>query len=88
MTGRKTVLTIRWCLLIKGADSNAVTINLRGKTRGNFRRQKQLPYPPILLNFTRKEHKPSLFDKQDKLKLVTPCASDNYVVREYLVYSI
>ncbi len=76
-------------LTYKGADSNAVTINLRGKTRGNFRRQKNnCTYPPILLNFTRKEHKPSLFDKQDKLKLVTPCASDNYVVREYLVYKL
>ena len=76
-------------LTYKGADSNEVTINLRGKTRGNFRRQKgNCTYPPILLNFTRKEHKPSLFDKQDKLKLVTPCAGDDYVIREYLVYKL
>ncbi len=76
-------------LTYKGPDSSDVTINLRGKTRGNFRRQKNnCTYPPILLNFTRKEHKPSLFDKQDKLKLVTPCAGDNYVIREYLVYKL
>jgi hypothetical protein len=76
-------------LTYKGPDSNEVTINLRGKTRGNFRRQKtNCTYPPILLNFTKKEHKPSLFDKQDKVKLVTPCAGDNYVVREYLVYKL
>ena len=76
-------------LTYKGADGNDVTINLRGKTRGNFRRKKEnCTYPPILLNFTRKEHKPSLFDQQDKLKLVTPCAGDNYVIREYLVYKL
>lgn len=76
-------------LTYKGADSNEVTINLRAKPRGNFRRKKEnCTYPPILLNFTRKEAKPSLFDKQDKLKLVTPCASDNYVIREYLVYKL
>ena len=76
-------------LTYKGPDGTDVTINLRGKTRGNFRRKKEnCTYPPILLNFTKKEHKPSLFDKQDKLKLVTPCVSDNYVVREYLVYKL
>lgn len=76
-------------LSYKGPDSNEVTINIRGKTRGNFRRKKEnCTYPPILLNFTKKEAKPSLFDKQDKLKLVTPCANDNYVIREYLVYKL
>jgi hypothetical protein len=76
-------------LTYKGSDSNTVTINLRAKTRGNFRRQKShCNYPPILLNFIRKEAKPSLFDEQDKLKLVTPCAGEEYVVREYLVYKL
>ena len=76
-------------LTYKGADSNYVSINIRAKTRGNFRRQKQnCTYPPILLNFTRKLAKPSIFDQQDKLKLVTPCAGDNYVIREYLVYKL
>jgi hypothetical protein len=76
-------------LTYKGADSNEVSINIRAKTRGNFRRQKQnCTYPPILLNFARKTAKPSIFDQQDKLKLVTPCAGDNYVIREYLVYKL
>lgn len=76
-------------LTYKEADGNEVTINLRAKPRGNFRRKKEnCTYPPILLNFTRKEAKPSLFDKQNKLKLVTPCSGDNYVIREYLVYKL
>jgi hypothetical protein len=76
-------------LTYKGADSNIVAISIRGKTRGNFRRQKSnCSYPPILLNFTKKEAKPSLFDDQDKLKLVTPCAGEEYIAREYLVYKL
>jgi hypothetical protein len=76
-------------LTYKEEDGSEMTINLRAKTRGNFRRQRaNCTYPPILLNFTRKEGKPSLFDQQDKLKLVTPCAGDNYVIREYLVYKL
>ncbi|HVG15874.1 MAG TPA: hypothetical protein VM935_12965 [Chitinophagaceae bacterium] len=76
-------------LTYKGTDGNYVSINLRAKTRGNFRRKKEnCTYPPIQLNFTKKDAKPSLFDQQDKLKLVTPCSGDNYVVREYLVYKL
>jgi hypothetical protein len=30
----------------------------------------------------------SLFDRQLKMKLVTPCRGDKYVVREYLVYKL
>jgi hypothetical protein len=76
-------------LTYKNADSSSVTINIRAKTRGNFRRQKSnCTYPPILLNFIKKEAKPSLFDQQDKLKLVNPCAGEEFVVREYLVYKL
>lgn len=76
-------------LSYKGADSNEVSINVRAKTRGNFRRKKEnCSYPPILLNFTRKTAQPSLFDQQDKLKLVTPCVNDQHVIREYLVYKM
>jgi hypothetical protein len=76
-------------LTYTGEDSNAVSINVRAKTRGNFRRQKSnCTYPPILLNFSKKEARPSLFGQQDKLKLVTPCAGEEYIVREYLVYKL
>lgn len=76
-------------LTYKSGDSSVVTINLRAKTRGNFRRNSQnCSYPPILLNFARKEAKPSLFQQQDKLKLVVPCRGEEYVIREYLVYKL
>lgn len=71
------------------SDTGEVTINLKAKTRGNFRRNSQnCIYPPILLNFPRKEAKPSLFQQQDKLKLVVPCRGEDYVIREYLVYKL
>jgi hypothetical protein len=75
-------------LTYKGGDSNEVSINIKAKTRGNFRRKKEnCKLPPILLNFTEESRK-TLFNNQHKLKLVTPCQSDNYVIREYLVYKL
>lgn len=73
----------------KANDSSVVSIPIKAKTRGNFRRSKEnCTYPPILLNFAGKERKPSLFDKQNKLKLVTPCQGEEYIFREYLVYKL
>lgn len=71
-------------------DSSTVSIPIKVKTRGNFRRtQGNCTYMPLMLNFADETTpKNSLFDNQDKLKLVTPCAGDKYVVREYLVYKL
>jgi hypothetical protein len=78
-------------LTISYADQNGetVTIPLRIKTRGNFRRQKSnCTYPPLLLNFVKKITKNTLFDGQDKMKLVMPCTNDEFIVREYLAYKL
>jgi hypothetical protein len=66
-----------------------VEIPLRARTRGNFRRMAaNCEYPPLLLNFSKNVSKNSIFSQQDKLKLVTPCRGDGYVVREYMVYTL
>ena len=60
------------------------------KTRGNFRRSAaNCKYPPLLLNFSKNKlpHN-SLFDGQNKLKLVTSCRGSEYVIQEYLVYRL
>ncbi len=45
--------------------------------------------PPLLLNIVKSAKlKSTLFEKQDKLKLVTPCKGDEYVIQEYLVYKL
>ena len=70
-------------------DSSEVAIKIRARTRGHFRRDKEnCDYPPILLNFTKQLSKSTLFENQDKLKLVTPCQGDNYIFREWLVYKM
>lgn len=77
-------------LSYKASDSSRVAFSIKIKTRGNFRRtQGNCSYPPLMLNFT-KDHTPknSIFHEQNKIKLVTPCQGDKYVLREYLVYKL
>ncbi len=70
-------------------EGKDVSITLKAKTRGNFRRDKEnCTYPPILLNFQSITNKGSIFEEQDKLKLVTPCRDEQYIFREYLVYKL
>ncbi len=65
-------------------------INAEAKTRGHFRKQKEnCTYPPLLLHFTKSDTlQASVFNEQQKLKLVMPCKDDDYVVREWLVYKL
>ena len=77
-------------LLYSGADSNIISIPVKIKTRGHFRKLRtNCFYPPLLINFSKSEAlKSSVFKKQDKLKLVMPCKADDYVLREWLVYKL
>ena len=65
-------------------------IPIRLKTRGHFRKMRaNCKYPPILLNFDYPETPDnSIFFGQNKLKLVTPCSGDEFVINEYLVYKL
>jgi len=78
--------TLSW----SGADSSEISMPVRIKTRGHFRKDRaNCTYPPLLINFAKKDLTPSsLFKGQDKLKLVVPCKSDEYVIREWLVYKL
>lgn len=72
-----------------GDDGKDVSIPLKAKTRGNFRRQREnCTYPPILLNFQKITSAGSMFEDQDKTKLVMPCGDKEFIVREYLVYKL
>jgi hypothetical protein len=76
-------------LQFKKKDST-LSIPVLVRTRGNFRRREEnCAMPPLLINIEKLARlKSSVFEKQDKLKLVTPCKTDDYVIREYLVYKI
>ena len=73
------------------ADGTAVELDLEIRTRGHFR-HRTCDYPPVLLNLKRKQTGGTLFDGQNKLKLVIPCEYDDRyeqsVLREYLAYRI
>ena len=64
------------------------------RTRGRVRRLKEIcSFPPLRLNFKKKEVAGTLLDKQDKIKLVTHCRNkakryEQAVVSEYLTYRI
>jgi hypothetical protein len=81
-------------LTYRNADGLERTFDLKLQTRGKFRRQKRTcPFPPVRLNFRTQQVAGSVFDGQDKLKLVTHCNTrrDRYeqlVLREYLAYRI
>ena len=72
------------------ADLNTINIPIKIKTRGHFRKiSSNCKYPPILLNFKKSSiPKSSVFEGQDKVKLVTPCQGEKYVIYEYLVYKL
>jgi len=62
------------------------------QTRGNFRLStRNCDFPPLRLNVKKGEVKGTLFDEQDKIKVVSPCKLgqdywQQYVLAEYLVY--
>lgn len=69
-------------------------LDLKLRARGRYRRQLDTcPFPPVRLNFRKKQVEGTVFDGVDKLKLVTHCrnSSDPYeqnVLKEYLAYRI
>jgi len=73
------------------ADGTEVELDLEIRARGNFRHA-NCDYPPVLLNLKRGQTDGTLFDHQNKLKLVIQCdRSERYeqgVLREYLAYRI
>ena len=77
-------------LSYKNKENSEVTIPVRMKTRGHFRKLKgNCKYPPLQINFpSNVDSLSSLFSGQNKLKLVMPCSGDEYIIREWLVYKI
>jgi hypothetical protein len=74
------------------ADGTRRRLGLKLRTRGNYRRAKEhCDFAPIRLNFSKSQVKGTLFDGQDKLKLVTHCQNnepkyEQLILREYLAY--
>jgi hypothetical protein len=79
-------------LTYRVGDAAPVSVDVKLKTRGHWRRQRaNCDFPPLRLNFPASRVGPTLFANQDKLKLATPCRPrrgeyEDYILREYLVY--
>ena len=75
--------------LAAAGENQAIQLSARGKSR---RMRENCRFPPLRIAFNTKPEKPSLFRKQNRLKLVTHCREqssyDQYLLREYAVYRI
>jgi hypothetical protein len=76
-----------------GAGGDPVSLEMSVKTRGDFRLQKRnCPFPPLRLNLPEASPAGTIFDGQDKLKLVTHCRDrddfEQNILEEYLAYRI
>ena len=75
-----------------GPDGVEVSVPVKVRARGNFRRDRRnCNFPPLRLNFAGRQVRGTVFEGQDKLKLVTPCHDSRdqfqqYILQEYLVY--
>ena len=70
-------------------NNEQVKLNIKVMARGNFRRNPDYcSFPPLFINLKKSEVKNTLFDSQDKLKLVTPCQDEKEVIEEYLIYKM
>ena len=79
--------------LILDQNGEDKKFDIKVRPRGNSRRFFDFcTFPPIKLNFKKKEVEGTIFEGQDKLKLVAYCkdleVNEAYVLKEYLVYKL
>jgi hypothetical protein len=79
---------LRWTT----ADGSTGSLDIQVRTRGNFRlSRRNCDFPPLRLNLKKGSTKGTLFEGQDKLKLVVTCKLgqdywEQYVLLEYMAY--
>ncbi len=79
---------LRW----SAPDGAQGSLDIRIRTRGNFRlMSRNCEFPPLRLNIRTREAAGTLFEDQDKLKMVSVCRLrqsywEQYILREYLAY--
>jgi hypothetical protein len=88
---------------IEEAEGTVTFVDLNGaettkpvqvRVRGNFRRDpRNCNFPPLRLNFPTGQMEGTVFEGQDRLKLVTPCHDgrdefQRYIYDEYLAYRV
>jgi len=80
-------------LELENLSGNSQSFDIDIKTRGIFRlKSTNCYFPPLLIKFSKKDIKKTIFKGNSKLKLVYPCNKNNtyqqYILLEYLAYRI
>ena len=77
----------QWSYVDENGETRRLDVSIR--LRGNFRRE-YCELPPLRLNFKKSQLDGTMFDGQDKLKLVAPCQhgleSQQKLLLEYMAY--
>ena len=79
-------------LVWTSVDSGEVTLDVKVKARGRFRRKRSIcEFPPYWLNFKKVQTGEPVFAGIDRIKVVSHCGKrvkgfEPYVYREYMVY--
>ncbi len=69
------------------AEGKVIKLEAKVRARGNTRREAYTcNFPPLRINFPKKKVQNTLFHGQNKLKMVTHCQKESYILKEYLVY--
>ena len=72
-----------------GERGEITEIKTKVKARGNYRKDPFLcQFAPLRLKLSKHVDHPLPFTGQRKLKMVTHCASDEYILREYYLYKL
>jgi hypothetical protein len=67
----------------------SVSMPVKLEVRGNFRRNPEnCDFPPLFVSFFPEAINNTVFENQERLKLVTPCDDDIDVVDEYIIYKM
>ena len=73
--------------LLSVANGGPARLPVTVSVRGNYRRDAgNCIFPPLWLDLPKKKVSGTVFAGQNRLKVVTHCKDDDYLVREYLVY--
>ena len=76
-------------LIYYSSEGEPESLYVRVRARGNFRRKPEnCNIPPLFINFRRTDVNNTLFENQERLKLVTPCQNEEDVIEEYLIYKM
>jgi len=79
-------------LTLTGMNSGQSEFSIKVRARGYSRRVSLCDFPPLLLDFKKDDVSGTVFEGQNKLKLVTYCKDmdryQEYVFHEYLIYKV